>query len=113
MFSSLLALGKRKNARNKSSRSTKRFKSLASRHLGIENLERRELLTICTWTGNSQTSNDWTDSYNWDVKPIAGQGDQLIFSGTTRTNPNYDFPSGSSFDGIKFRFDNYRQHFHA
>ena len=91
-----------KNARNKSSRGTKRLKSLAARRLGIENLERRELLSVCTWTGGSQTSNNWSDSPIGKTSQLAKYpGDSLVFQGTTRTSTYNDLTS-TSFGSITF-----------
>ena len=40
---------------------------------------------VCTWSGASATSpNDWSDSGNWDVKPVGGNGDTIVIpSGKT------------------------------
>jgi autotransporter-associated beta strand protein len=100
MFGSLFTLGKRKKSRDKSSRSTKRFKSLSARHLMIENLENRELLSICTWTGGG-TDNNWSSSANWQNNQAPVSGDALVFQGTTRINTNNDLTS-TSFNSLTF-----------
>jgi len=53
-----------------------------------------------TWTGGG-ANNTWTAPTNWGgAAPVAG--DPLIFSGTTRTTPNNNFTSNTSFGGISF-----------
>jgi uncharacterized repeat protein (TIGR01451 family) len=54
---------------------------------------------VCTWTGGG-TDNNWTTAANWDIAPTAGS--RLVFAGTTRQSPVNDFPTGTTFDSIKF-----------
>ena len=40
---------------------------------------------VCTWSGASTTApDDWSDSDNWDVKPVGGNDDTIVIpSGKT------------------------------
>ncbi|MFO7936127.1 MAG: hypothetical protein R6V06_00755 [Kiritimatiellia bacterium] len=52
------------------------------------------------WTGGGSDSN-WSTADNWGgTAPVAG--DSLVFAGTTGLVNTNDFPSGTSFAGIKF-----------
>jgi len=54
------------------------------------------------WDGGGADDN-WTTAENWttDTAPVAG--DSLVFAGSTRLEPDNDFASGTSFNGIKFK----------
>jgi fibronectin-binding autotransporter adhesin len=64
MFGSIFSLGKRKNAHKKSSRGANRYKSLTGKRLMIENLERRELLTICIYNYDDNVTYNGNISEN-------------------------------------------------
>ena len=57
--------------------------------------------TSCTrtWDGGGG-DNNWTTAANWvgDVAPVAG--DDLVFTGSTRTTPYNDFTAGTTFNSI-------------
>jgi autotransporter-associated beta strand protein len=97
MFGSMFSLGKRKNAHKKSSRGANRYKSLTGKRLMIENLERRELLSIYTIQNGSQ------QSFNGDIQGndvIYNYGD-LTFTGNIYDNAKiYSYSDGSlTFSG--------------
>lgn len=54
-----------------------------------------------TWDGGG-SDNNWTTAANWstDIAPIAG--DDIVFSGSTRTTPSNDFAANTSFASITF-----------
>lgn len=54
-----------------------------------------------TWDGGG-ADNNWSTAANWsgDIAPSAG--DDLVFSGSTRTTPNNDYTAGTSFNTITF-----------
>ena len=75
------------------------------RGLHLEPLEDRQLLSVCTWTGQG-TDNKWSDASNWSrngvaVAPVAG--DQLVFAGTTQTATQDDYTAGTTFQSIEFQ----------
>ena len=80
--------------------------TIPGRKLALEPLERRELLSVRTWDGGG-TNNNWTTPANWagGVAPLAG--DDLQFSGTTRTTTQNDFSAGTSFHSIEFAANNF------
>ena len=73
-----------------------------ARGLSVEPLERRELLSVCTWTGLG-TDNNWKTATNWsnNVAPVAG--DQLVFAGAKQTTTNNNYTAGTSFQSIEFQ----------
>ena len=72
----------------------------------FEPLEQRQLLSVVTWTGLGSNSN-WSTAANWSSSsgPIAG--DQLIFSGSTRTATVNNLAAGTSFKSIEFASNNF------
>ena len=54
------------------------------------------------WDGGGADDN-WATAENWtnNVAPVPGQ--TLVFAGSTRLEPDNDFASGTSFNGIKFK----------
>jgi hypothetical protein len=54
------------------------------------------------WDGGGANDN-WATAENWtnNVAPVPGQ--TLVFAGSTRLEPDNDFASGTSFNGIKFK----------
>jgi fibronectin-binding autotransporter adhesin len=53
-----------------------------------------------TWTG-AGTDNNWSTAANWGgTAPLPG--DNLVFAGSTRPNPNNDYSAGTSFGSISF-----------
>ncbi|MBA3936181.1 MAG: autotransporter-associated beta strand repeat-containing protein [Planctomycetes bacterium] len=57
--------------------------------------------TTRVWDGGGG-DNNWTTAANWDfdLAPVAGE--DLQFAGSTRTSPNNDFASATSFASITF-----------
>ena len=73
----------------------------AVRSLRMEPLEDRKLLSVCQWTGTGANNNlSNPANYSGGVAPVAG--DQLVFSGATRTSPYNDFAAGTSFQSLEF-----------
>src|SRR5262249_54960707 len=59
--------------------------------LRLELLEARELLAQAVWTGASTTSNNWSDTTNWQGGARPNAGDDIVFPPvTTRLNPSND-----------------------
>ena len=72
------------------------------RAFSLEPLERRELLSVCTWSGQG-TDNKWSTAANWSGNAAPGAGDQLVFVGTTQTSTQNDLAAGTSFQSIEFQ----------
>ena len=68
----------------------------------LEPLERRELLSVCTWNGQG-TDNKWSTAANWSGNAAPVAGDQLVFAGTTQTSTQNDLAAGTSFQSIEFQ----------
>ena len=82
-------------------RKQKGIKKAQHRTFFCEPLEKRELLSVCTWNGQG-TDNKWSTAANWGgTAPVAG--DQLVFAGTTRTASQDDLAAGTSFQSIEFQ----------
>ena len=83
-------------------RKQKGIKKAQHRTFFCEPLEKRELLSVCTWNGQG-TNNKWSTAANWvgNAAPVAG--DQLVFSGTTQTASQDDLAAGTSFQSIEFQ----------
>ena len=67
------------------------------RSLGIELLEKRQLLSVFTWIG-STTSNNWSYGANWSGGSAPSAGAALVFSGTNTTTNND--VQGMSFSSV-------------
>jgi len=59
------------------------------------------LTAIKTWTGGSNTNDNWSRNNNWGGT-AAVPGDSLFFGGNTRLTPNNDLTADASFVGITF-----------
>lgn len=57
---------------------------------------------ISTWDGGSLVDNNWSTAANWVGDVVPNSGDDLVFSGSTRTSPTNDFAAGTSFNSISF-----------
>jgi autotransporter-associated beta strand protein len=63
--------------------------------------------TTLTWTGGSQTSDNFSDADNWSPSQAPASGDTLVFRGETRTTPYNDLdPDSYTFAKIVFTNDN-------
>ena len=80
MFSSLFGLIKKQKACKNSSREKAKAKSKFGKHLRIENLESRQLLSVTAWTGAGQTYL-WSNPANW-TNGAPGNGSDIVFSGS-------------------------------
>jgi autotransporter-associated beta strand protein len=85
------------SARNDRSRVVLR----SAAHLAIEMLEQRRLLSTSTWTGLG-SDNNWATAANWSGNVAPNPGDSLVFSGSTQTTANDNYPAGTSFNSIEF-----------
>ncbi|HUT36115.1 MAG TPA: filamentous hemagglutinin N-terminal domain-containing protein, partial [Planctomycetota bacterium] len=59
-----------------------------------------------TWDGNSPNAGvgngKWKNHLNWAGDTAPSEGDDLIFSGTTKPSPDNDFANGTTFNSITF-----------
>ncbi len=78
----------------------------ASRVMQFEPLERRQLLSVVTWTGLG-SDNNWGTAANWSSGAAPVAGDELVFSGTTRTSSQNNLTAGTSFKSIEFSANNF------
>lgn len=53
-----------------------------------------------TWTGGG-TTNNWSDAGNWDTG-VPGDGDSVVFAGTTRLSPVNNLTPGLNITDISF-----------
>ncbi len=81
--------------------SAKRFGE-ATRLRTFEPLERRQLLSVVTWTGLG-SDNNWGTAANWSTNAAPTAGDDLVFSGSTRTATQNNLAAGTSFHSIEFK----------
>ncbi len=72
----------------------------------FEPLEQRQLLSVVSWTGLGSNSN-WSTAANWSTNLAPVAGDQLIFSGSTRTATVNNLTAGTSFKSIEFASYNF------
>ncbi len=78
----------------------------ASRVLRFEPLEWRQLLSVVTWTGLG-ANNYWGTAANWSTNAAPVAGDDLVFSGSTRTATQNNLTAGTSFRSIEFKNNNF------
>ncbi len=76
------------------------------RTLRFEELERRKLLAVLTWTGLG-ANNNWGTAANWSTGSAPVAGDDLVFSGSTRTATANNLTAGTSFKSIEFKSNNF------
>ncbi len=78
----------------------------SSRTLRFEPLERRQLLSVVTWTGLG-ANNYWGTAANWSTNAAPTAGDDLVFTGSTRTATVNNLSSGTPFNSLAFRSNNF------
>lgn len=73
------------------------------RHLLVESLERRDVMATFVWDGGG-VDNNWATPANWvgNVAPTGAATDDLVFTGSVRTENNNNFPAGTAFNSITF-----------
>jgi hypothetical protein len=95
--------GRKKSHRSqKTSGHSSSMRKYASKHLALEPLERRELLSVATWTGSASVY--WNNPLNWSREgqsQVPQNGDDVVLSGTTRTSTNNNLPN-LSLNSIRF-----------
>src|SRR4051794_17687054 len=72
-----------------------------ARLLRSEALEHRDLLATFTWDGGG-TTNNWSDSDNWDQVPVAtpGPDDDVVFNSTSTKASILDASFTASIKGL-------------
>ena len=70
------------NNRRRTGQFDRRRKGLSRRHLALEPLEDRRVLSIVTWDGGG-TTNDWSEPANWSTDLLPTASDEIIFDATS------------------------------
>jgi len=71
-----------------------------------DNVITYEMPATLFWTGESLTSDNWSDDANWGGSHLSA-GDNIVFLDAVRLHPINDLPQGTTFASIQFNGDGF------